>query len=130
MKRKCGASRWEGTDKMEKNTDDSEQLRGFFPSTLNFVSPLFLFRSCQIHSFSLFTSFHLSDPGLALQILPHLEFLLPPCAAFHAASPLLFSSLQLRHIFSLMHSSLFLTFICCLHSCIYLSGSPPGGSMI
>lgn len=108
MKRKCRASRWEGTDKIERNTDDYEKLKGCFPSTLNFVSPLFLFRSCQIHSFSLFTSFHLSDPVLAHQILPHLDFFLPLYAAFHAASPLLFSSLQLRHIFPLMHSSLFL----------------------
>lgn len=108
MKRKRRASRWEGTDKIERNTDNYETLKGCFRSTLNFVSPLFLFRSCQIHSFSLFTSFHLSDPGLAPQILPHLDFFSPPVCCLPRCVP---SSLQLRHIFSLMHSSLFFFFL-------------------
>lgn len=90
--RKWRASRWEGMDKIERNTDNYENLKGCFPSTLNLVSPLFLLRSCQIHSFSLFASFHLSDPGLALQILPQLDFFLPLYAALDAASSLHFTS--------------------------------------
>lgn len=74
----------EVTKPTEEDTDDDENMKGFFSSGLNFVSPSFLLLCCQIHSFLLLVSFHLSHPGPALQILPQSDLFLPPYVAKHA----------------------------------------------
>lgn len=93
--RKWRASRWEGMDKIERNTDNYENLTGCFPSTLNLVSPLFLLLPdplvLALHVLSSLRSWpRSSDP-------PTVGLFSPPVCCLRRC---LLSSLHLRHIFS------------------------------